>query len=138
MDYSSNMRKPNMKGYDFDGVVSAGIKPQNGDIIITGRTVDRSGDIESMKKEMGCPDVPVCYFPSKQTLDRNPHMVDELVGRHKADHLRRMGIHDYYENNAEQKKIIEKYNPDVNVHLVGKVIKKYAVQNKKSNGKTQS
>lgn len=101
--------------YDFDGVITEGIIPEQGSTVITGNTMDTEAELRTILKRMGMEDMPIEFYPSKAELDKNPDKINELVGQHKAATIKRLNISTFYEDSQEQIDIIKELNPDIKV-----------------------
>lgn len=93
-------------GYDFDGVVSEGIVPKKGGVIITGRTPDYK---EQTKKEMDKMGVsaPVKFYP-RMDLDGNKKVRDKQIAEHKVKEIKKAGVTQFHEDTKLQAEIIRK------------------------------
>jgi hypothetical protein len=101
-------------GYDFDGVVSAGIVPVPGkSAIITGNTETNRPRLEAKLQELGASDVPIYFFPGSDSIDKT-----EEIGSFKAEMIAKLGIQTFFEDTPEQVEIIQKANPGVKVVLI--------------------
>lgn len=117
--------------YDFDGVVSIGIRPRfSDDIIITGRCQEEAPYVFEKLAEMGI-SCTVMFNP--MTLEeRGNHTVQARTysGLHKAktiSTLRQEGIEviRFFEDDPVQKAIIEEQHPDLEiVHVVSNLVTK--------------
>lgn len=107
-----------MKGWDFDGVVSCGAKPDPGDVIITGRSIEEARVTLELMSTLGvnCP----VFF--------NPHTTAEKTARNAAEHKARiiqlLGIRLFMEDSHFQADIITELARGVEVQMVydGKIV----------------
>lgn len=110
--------------YDFDGVVSIGIIPQNiNDVIITGRCIDESAEVYNILRSMGINN-PVYFNPIlyKTRGDKDKRSW-KISGKHKSNiisSLKSNGIivDNFFEDNPYQAKIINKHHPEINIVLI--------------------
>lgn len=117
--------------YDFDGVVSIGVRPvSSDDIIITGRCQEEAPYVFSKLSEMG---ITVNVFFNQMTLaERGDHTVQARTysGLHKArtiSELKEQGIiiDRFFEDDPVQKAIIEEHHPELQiVHIVSNLVQK--------------
>ena len=64
-----------LKGYDIDGVITIGIIPEKGSVIITGRSIEESPETYDMLFKKGI-FLPVYFNPvlfTNKTLDRRQY-----------------------------------------------------------------
>jgi hypothetical protein len=117
--------------YDFDGVVSIGIRPRfSDDIIITGRCGEEAPYVFEKLAEMGisC----TVMFNPMSLEERGNHTVQARTysGLHKArtiTTLQQEGIEvvRFFEDDPVQKAIIEEHHPNLEiVHVVSNLVKK--------------
>jgi len=94
-----------MEGYDFDGVVSEGIKPGPNDVIITGRTLEESYFTLQFLKEnnIWCP----VFFNTSEFEYKST----KSSALHKAKVIQLLGIQKFYEDTIEQALIIREFTP---------------------------
>lgn len=115
--FQKNIEKP-LIGSDFDGVVSSGITPEKGVVIITGR---RKETEKEMRKLL--PNNNKIYFvPNPEEIDEKNG--NEIIGNFKADKISELGIQKFYEDNPAQAKIIRAKNDFTEVILVKNRAKK--------------
>lgn len=117
--------------YDFDGVVSIGIRPRfSDDIIITGRCQEESPYVFEKLSEMG---ISCNVMFNQMTLaERGDHTVQARTysGLHKAKtikELKEQGIEvvRFFEDDPVQKAIIEEHHPNLDVvHIVSNLVEK--------------
>jgi hypothetical protein len=117
--------------YDFDGVVSLGIRPRfSDDIIITGRCQEESPYVFEKLSEMG---ISCNVMFNQMTLaERGDHTVQARTysGLHKAKtikELKEQGIEvvRFFEDDPVQKAIIEENHPNLEVvHIVSNLVQK--------------
>ena len=108
-----------MNSFDIDGVIYmgnglAGVKPQYGDIIITGRSFQEEEETKAMLRDMGIHNK--VYYNSLP-FERKTR---ESSGRHKANVLNNFEgeITIHFEDDPVQIAVIKKYCPWLNVvHL---------------------
>lgn len=98
------------KAYDYDGVVSIGIKPEKGAPIITGRSID---EIEKIDKETKR-NHPVYFNP----IGLNEKSLKKEI-EWKAKMINLLGIEEYYEDTAEVVDGLLKLCPKCNIINVG-------------------
>ena len=91
------------RAYDYDGVVSKGVKMQKGAPIITGRSFEEVGRI----KVKGHP----IYFNPRTYTEKD----DFNSATWKAHMIKELGIEEFYEDNHEQISIIEGLCPHCNI-----------------------
>jgi mannose-6-phosphate isomerase-like protein (cupin superfamily) len=84
-----------LKAYDYDGVVTKGVKMQVGAPIITGRSFE---EVDRVKTK-GHP----VYFNPKTYTEKN----DYNSALWKAEMIKRLGIEEFYEDNSEQAEFIQ-------------------------------
>lgn len=117
--------------YDFDGVVSIGIRPRfSDDIIITGRCQEEAPYVFEKLSEMGIS----CnvYFNQMTLKERGNHTVEARTysGEHKAEtiaHLKTEGINivRFFEDDPVQIAVIEQNHPELKiVHIVSNLVEK--------------
>lgn len=117
--------------YDFDGVVSLGIRPRfSDDIIITGRCQEESPYVFKKLLEMG---ISCNVMFNQMTLaERGDHTVQARTysGLHKAKTIKALkedGIEvvRFFEDDPVQKAIIEEHHPELDVvHIVSNLVQK--------------
>lgn len=117
--------------YDFDGVVSIGIRPRfSDDIIITGRCQEESPYVFEKLSEMGIS----CnvYFNQMTLEERGNHTVQARTysGEHKAKTISRLknegiNIVRFFEDDPVQIAVIEQNHPELEiVHIVSNLVQK--------------
>jgi len=94
------------KAYDYDGVISKGIEPKENSPIITSRSFEETDriDEEILKKH------PV-YFNPVTWSEKDK----ENGAKWKAEMINKLGIEEFYEDNCETIKILEKECPNCNI-----------------------
>lgn len=98
-------------GYDFDGVITHGVRPIPGrSVIITGRSWKQHRHTLDQMKALGV-DCPVYFSPSPQNSS------PEGAARWKAHLIEHIGISIFYEDDAMQAHMIEDLCPGVKVVL---------------------
>ena len=106
--FSKNEHKP-IIGSDFDGVVTEGIIPERGTIILTGKSKDEEEEMRELLPNKNR----IVFFPNPEELtDKNK---DKKIGQWKAEKIAEFGVGKFYEDNQTQAKIIQEYNPAVEV-----------------------
>ena len=117
--------------YDFDGVVSIGIRPRfSDDVIITGRCQEEAPYVFAKLAEMGI--ATNVYFNQMTLAERGDHTVKARTysGKHKAktiSELAEQGINvvRFFEDDPVQKAIIEENHPNLPVvHIVSNLVQK--------------
>lgn len=93
--------------YDYDGVVSKGVRPQKESTIITGNTPDKIGKITRKLAATGAPDVPIHPYP-KNDLGDDKKDRDTKIGIFKAKKIKELGVEHHYEDTPLQASIIRK------------------------------
>ena len=96
-------------GYDYNGVITRGVKPVQGSVIITGNDASKE---KEMRELVG--DLPIYFYEGEHT--------DELVGYFKADVVRELGLDKFFESEKSQARIIKEQNPLVEVVTPNKVL----------------
>jgi len=95
-----------MNGYDIDGVLTAGIKPEEPYVVITGR-------VPSMWPSI------VLDVGTAAPIYVNPYGHNHQdAGKWKAEVIKALGITKFYEDVPEQAAIIMAMNPDCQVIMV--------------------
>jgi hypothetical protein len=98
-----------LRGYDVDGVLTAGIEPIIPYVVITGRGSDEDDSfIASLRKNA------LVYMRP----DSIPH-TPIAIGYFKAGIINELGVEEFYENNVQEAIIIQISCPKCIVHLVG-------------------
>lgn len=121
----------NIFAYDFDGVVSLGIRPRfSDDVIITGRCQEEADYVFEKLKEMNIQ----CnvYFNQMTLAERGNHTVAarEFSGRHKARtiyNLKEEGINvvRFFDDDEVQIAVIKEWHPELEiVHVVSTLVEK--------------
>lgn len=104
-----------MNGFDIDGVITIGLLPQFGDIIITGRSYEEMPETMAMFVRLGIKDAVVLFNPvkfnEKTRESSGDHKVKCLTDMHRGGFL----IDKYFEDDPIQANIIEKKCPWVKV-----------------------
>lgn len=117
--------------YDFDGVVSIGVRPRSErDVIITGRCEEEAPIVLQKLKELqiNCQ----IHFNPMTLKERGDHTVQARTysGLHKASkiaELKKNGIHivRFFEDDPIQKEIIAETHPQLEiVHIVSNLVQK--------------
>jgi hypothetical protein len=115
--------------YDFDGVVSIGIRPRlNTDIIITGRCEEESAYVLFKLKELNINNT--VYFNKMTLSERGNHTVEARVhsGTHKAktiESLLKDGIvvERFFDDDEVQIAVIKQKHPKLQiVHVVSNLV----------------
>lgn len=102
-----------MNGYDIDGVLTAGIKPQEPFEVVSGRLLDTLDETIQFLDSIGIKKSP--YLRQDSEDNRFNH---QRSGEHKARLIKELGITHYYEDVKEQAKVIKEFNPDCEITLV--------------------
>ena len=92
-------------GYDIDGVLTAGFRPQIGDVVISGRTFAEYDEIAKSASSI-CP----VYIRGVGRRGDKQH-----AGRFKASMIQMLGVTTFYEDDPIQIAIIQSINPDCKV-----------------------
>ena len=98
-----------MNGYDFDGVVTAGVVPNPGDVIITGRSWEEAGETLVWLDKLGIK-VPVYFCPvayGGKTI--------ELSGNWKLFICNSLGVTEFFEDDERQANILREAGIHVTV-----------------------
>lgn len=101
-----------MRSFDIDGVITLGISPRPGDVIITGRSIEESTETLEMLRDYGIPNI--VYFnplPYEQKTR-------EASGHWKARVIAAIGVERHFEDDPIQAEIVRAKNPDVEVIMV--------------------
>lgn len=121
----------NIFAYDFDGVVSLGIRPRfSDDVIITGRCQEEADYVFEKLSEMGISTN--VYFNQMTLQERGNHTVEAriLSGRHKARtiyNLKEEGINvvRFFDDDEVQIAVIKQWHPELEiVHVVSTLVEK--------------
>ena len=94
-----------MRGYDVDGVLTAGVKPEKPYVVISGRTID---EWDKTVKEIGI-EAPIYLRPNGEYGD---HL---LEGIWKAEMITKLGVTEFHEDVEIQYEIIKRYCPNCKV-----------------------
>jgi hypothetical protein len=94
-----------MTGYDIDGVLTVGYRPQRGDVVISGRTFAEYDDTCRRAAEI-CP----VYIRGVGKFGDEKH-----AGEFKAQMIHLLGVTRFYEDSACQIEIIQRKNPDCEI-----------------------
>lgn len=102
-----------MKGYDIDGVITKGILPEIGSVVISGRTIDEYDDlVKKLAQEF-----PVYIrYNKSSSLGRYADRVD--AGFFKSQLINLLKVTEFYEDDEIQIEIINKENPSVVIHKI--------------------
>lgn len=99
--------------YDFDGVVSIGITPRIGDIIVTGRCIDEYKEVYSYLESIDMLGKVVVYFNPIMLKTRGNHTTEARAysGKHKANIINSLiqnsvDIGLYFEDDILQAKLV--------------------------------
>ena len=94
-----------LNGYDYDGVLSKGTLPEDPYVVITGRTiVEYDSGLRQLAQK-----VPV-YLRGGGTIGDHA-----ASGQFKADIITWLGVTTFYEDNAIDIAVIERWCPDCTV-----------------------
>lgn len=94
-----------MKGYDIDGVLTNGIIPEKGSVIISGRTFQEYDDFAKRAAQI-CP----VYIRGVGAYgDR------DSAGRFKARMIKELGVTEFYEDDDVQISLILEINPQCHI-----------------------
>ena len=111
--------KTYINGYDFDGVITAGLRPSEGDVIITGRSYCMAKETFAELKKLGI-ECPVYFNPSHRS-----ECSREDSGAWKAEMISRLPIKRFYEDDPIQASFITNKNPNVEIiYIISKVFPK--------------
>jgi len=94
-----------MKGYDIDGVLTAGVKLEKGSVVISGRTFGEYDDFAKRAAQI----CPVYIRGVGMYGDRN------AAGHFKASMINFLGVTEFYEDDDVQINIIKATCPKCNV-----------------------
>jgi len=115
-----------MYGYDFDGVVSIGIKPRNvKDVIITGRCRDETHRVLPFLEENGIHNK--VYFNNITLEQRGTHTVEArtLSAEHKVKIIRELGVTRFFDDDELQIEIIQRHHPGIEIiHVKSNLVEK--------------
>ena len=92
-----------MIGYDYNGIITSGIKPVKGSVVITGNHKDKEEEMRNLVPI----DMPI-YF-NKGEDD------SESIGHFKSKMIKKLKIKTFYEDQQIEADIIRAENPDVEV-----------------------
>ncbi len=102
-----------MKGYDCDGVITKGVRPEKpDDVIITGRSFQESVETYALLRRLNI--FNAVYFNPIPLDDCHP----ALSGEWKATMINKLHIDVFYEDEELQANIIRKNCPNVTVEMV--------------------
>jgi len=101
-----------MKGYDIDGVITAGIKPESEAVIITGRSYEEAPETYQMLRGLSI--FNAVYFNPMSFDKKTPHN----AGRWKAEMVKQLKIKEFSEDSELQANEIRKRCPDIIIHLI--------------------
>jgi len=102
------LSKKKIKGSDFDGVITAGIIPEKGTIILTGRPKE---DEEFVREHLEHNNE-IYFFPDQDKIDGKLSK-DKLVGTWKGEMIKKLGITSFIDDTEKQLEIIQKINPNI-------------------------
>ncbi len=117
--------------YDFDGVVSIGVRPRySDDVIITGRCQEEAPYVFEKLSEMGIS--ANVYFNQMTLAERGNHTVEARVfsGKHKANTIRELAkdgiiVERFFDDDEVQIAVIKQEHPDLDiVHIVSNLVEK--------------
>lgn len=115
-----------MYGYDFDGVISIGIRPRNeNDVIITGRCIDETHCVLPFLKEHGINNT--VYFNNITLKQRGTHTVEArtLSAEHKVKIIGQLGVTRFFDDDELQIEIIKRHHPDIEIiHVKSNLVEK--------------
>lgn len=94
-----------MTGYDIDGVLTAGVMPEPGSVVISGRTFAEYDDT-ARRAATRCP----VYIRGVGAFGDRDH-----AGRFKAETINRLGVTKFYEDDPVQIAIIRELCPGCEV-----------------------
>jgi hypothetical protein len=99
-----------MKGYDINGVITKGIKPEPGSVILSGTTFSQFEEGEYIRK--------LCsQFPTYIRGIGIPH--DSVkCGEFKSMMIKYLGIAEFYEDSDIQIEIIKRDHPNIIIHKI--------------------
>ncbi len=95
-----------MRGYDYDGVITKGILPEPGDIIITGRCPPE--DVERTYRDMearGIKNTAVYFMPPHLKQRGTPQGLRN-TGMWKAKMIELLRLEEFFEDDATQYSVI--------------------------------
>lgn len=117
--------------YDFDGVVSLGIRPRwSDDVIITGRCQEEAPYVFEKLAELNI--ATTVYFNQITLAERGDHTVEARIfsGKHKAktiSDLKKDGVEvvRFFEDDEVQIAVIKEAHPELDiVHIVSNLVEK--------------
>jgi hypothetical protein len=117
--------------YDFDGVVSIGVRPRySDDVIITGRCQEEAPYVFEKLGEMGISTN--VYFNQMTLAERGNHSVEARIfsGKHKAKTIRDLAndgifVERFFDDDEVQIAVIKQEHPDLDVvHIVSNLVEK--------------
>lgn len=123
--------RPEVRMYDFDGVVSEGIHYPLSyhDVIITGRTFQESKVVYDKMKELGISNA--VYFNPIHLKDRGNHSIAARTssGNHKATIIsllkaNKVNIIEFFEDDQLQADIIKATHTELKINLIESTIEK--------------
>lgn len=91
-----------MNGFDIDGVITVGIRPAPGDVIITGRSYEEAPETLRYLQSIGLGEFPV-YFNPSPFADKTR----EGSGTWKAHMIYMLQVTTFFEDDPVQAKVIE-------------------------------
>ena len=97
-----------LRGYDIDGVLTNGVKPEGDFVVISGRTFAEYDSVAKMAAQIA----PVYIRGSGAYGDR------EDAGLFKARMIRLLGVTEFFEDDPIQANIIQEMNPDCKINLI--------------------
>ena len=107
-----------INGYDFDGVITAGLIPREHDVIITGRSFCMAKETYEILNDLGIKN-PV-YFNPQHRGDSTR----ESSGEWKSLMISKLLIDKFFEDDPVQANVIKKNNPNVTlVYIISDVFK---------------
>ncbi len=102
-------------GYDFNGVLSTGLQPEQNFIVLTGRDKSENDEINETLEECKFK-YKIFNFPGDEEMtDENK---DVKVGIWKSKKIKELGIQKFYEDTQNQIDIIKEMNPDVDIFRI--------------------
>lgn len=105
--------KNKLNGYDFDGVITAGVRPKSpSDVIITGRSYEESLETYSYLHRHGIYNA--VYFMPYKFDDKHPNLSAEW----KAFMIGMLNVETFHEDEIRQANIIKASHPNLEVVLV--------------------
>lgn len=117
--------------YDFDGVVSIGIRPRySDDVIITGRCQEEAPYVFQKLEELGIS--ANVYFNPMTLAERGNHTVEARIfsGKHKAKTIRDLAdigifVERFFDDDDVQIAVIKQEHPTLDiVHIVSNLVEK--------------